>query len=137
MPLGRRPLLLLLNGDVHTMNVAQPRVSALVVDRGSGRILAAGDDAEVRALAGPLTETLDLRGRTVLPGFIDAHTHLLGYAMARLEVALRDTRSEEEAVARVAERVALTPQGQWVIGHSWNKNLWPSGAFPTRRSLDV
>lgn len=137
MLLGRRPVLLLLNGDIHTMNADQPRVSALAVDRGSGRTLAAGDDAEMRTLAGPLTETLDLRGRTVLPGFIDAHTHLLGYAMGRLEVDLRDVRSEDEAVARVKERVERTPEGNWVVGHSWNKNLWPGGAFPTRHSLDA
>ena len=80
---GRRPVLLLLNGVIHTMDASQPLVSALAVDRSSGRILAAGDDADIRALAGPLTDTLDLGGRVALPGFIDAHTHLLGTAMAR------------------------------------------------------
>ena len=76
MPLSHRPVLLLLNGDIHTMDEQTPRVTALAIDLTSGRILAVGDDAEIRALAGPLTETIDLGGRTVLPGFIDAHTHL-------------------------------------------------------------
>src|SRR5262245_11835080 len=98
MTLGRRPLLLLLNGNVHTMEADTPRATALAVERGSGRILAVGDDTTIRSLAGPLTETVDLRGRTVLPGFIDAHTHLLGYAQARLDVDLRGTTSEDEAV---------------------------------------
>jgi predicted amidohydrolase YtcJ len=137
MPLGRRPILLLLDGVVHTMNPDQPRVSALAVDRGSGRILAAGDDVEIRQLAGPLTETVDLRGRPVVPGFIDAHTHLMMYAQGRIELDLRDVRSEDEAAARVRERVERTPEGMWILGHSWNKNNWPGGVFPTRHSLDA
>ena len=137
MPLGRRPILLLLNGAIHTLNSGEPRASALAVDRGSGRILATGDDAEIRQLAGPLTETLDLRGRTVMPGFIDAHTHLMMYAQGRIELDLRDARSEEDAAARVRERAERTSEGTWILGHSWDKNAWPGSAFPSRRSLDA
>ncbi len=137
MPLGRRPILLLLNGDIHTMEAAQPRATALAVDRGSGRILAVGDDAEIRALAGPLTETLDLRGRVALPGFIDAHTHLLGYAETRLNVDLRDTRSEDAAVELVRQRAERTPRGAWIVGQSWDKNQWAPERFPSKASLDA
>lgn len=137
MALGRRPILLLLNGVIHTMEPDQPLVSALAIDRGSGRILAAGDDADVRALAGPLTDTLDLGGRVALPGFIDAHTHLLGYAQGRLEVELRETRSEDEAVALVKARAATLPPGTWIIGHSWDKNNWTPERFPSKASLDA
>lgn len=136
MFLGRRPLLLLLNGAIHTMNPDQPHATALALDRGSGRIIAVGDDADIRALAGPLTDTLDLRGRVVLPGFTDAHTHLAMYAQARMQVNLRDARSEDEAVARVAQRAAATPAGAWVLGNGWDANDWPGG-FPTRASLDA
>jgi predicted amidohydrolase YtcJ len=137
MALGRRPILLLLNGDIHTMEPGQPRVSALAIDRGSGRILAAGDDGDMRALTGPLTETLDLRGRVALPGFIDAHTHLLGYAQGRIEVELRETRSEDEAVALVKARAATQAPGSWIIGHSWDKNQWTPERFPSKASLDA
>ena len=134
---GRRPLLLLLNGDIHTMDPDHPRASALAVDRGSGRILAVGDDADIRALAGPLTDTLDLGGRTALPGFIDAHTHLMMYAEARMQVDLRHVGSEDAAVERVKARVEHTPEGAWVQGQSWDKNEWPGERFPTKRSLDA
>ncbi|MGZ6388397.1 MAG: amidohydrolase family protein, partial [Ktedonobacterales bacterium] len=90
MVIGRRPVLLLLNGNIHTMDADHPHATAMALDRGSGRILAVGDEAEIRQLASPLTDTLDLRGATVIPGLIDAHTHLLGYAQARLNVDLRD-----------------------------------------------
>ena len=134
---GRRPVLLILNGVIHTMDASQPLVAALAVDRASGRILAAGDNADIRALAGPLTETLDLGGRVALPGFIDAHTHLLGTAQARLEVDLRETRSEDEAVALVKARAATAQPGAWVTGHSWDKNHWTPERFPTKASLDA
>src|SRR5262245_30842046 len=134
---GRRPFLLLLNGTIHTMDADVPRVSALAIDRGSGRIVAVGDDAEIRQFAGPLTETLDLAGRTVLPGFIDAHTHLLGYAETRLEVNLRGVRSEDEAAARVRARAEQVPAGTWIQGHGWDKDGWPGERFPTKSSLDA
>ncbi|HEU5343311.1 MAG TPA: amidohydrolase [Ktedonobacterales bacterium] len=137
MPLGRRPILLLLNGVIHTMEPGQPIVSALAIDRGSGRILAAGDASDLREYAGPLTDTLDLGGRVALPGLIDAHTHLLGYAMGRLEVELRDTRSEDEAVALVKARVDAQAPGTWIVGHSWDKNAWRPERFPTKASLDA
>jgi predicted amidohydrolase YtcJ len=137
MPLAHRPVLLLVNGVIHTMDEKTPRISALAIDLTSGRILATGDDADMRALSGPLTETIDLHGRTVLPGFIDAHAHLVHYAQSRLDVDLRDAHSEEEAVARVAARAAQTPAGAWVFGRSWDKNHWPGQNFPTKDSLDA
>jgi predicted amidohydrolase YtcJ len=137
MPQTRRPILLLVNGVIHTLDPDMPRVSALAIDLTSGRILAAGDDAEIRALTGPLTETIDLRGRAVLPGFIDAHAHLVNYAQSRLDVNLRDARSEEEAVARIAARAEQTPPGAWIFGRSWDKNHWPGQRFPSKASLDA
>ncbi|HEX8729023.1 MAG TPA: amidohydrolase, partial [Ktedonobacterales bacterium] len=137
MVLSRRPVLLLLNGDIHTMDAANPHATALAIDRSSGRILAVGDDAEIRTLAGPLTDTIDLGGRTALPGFIDAHTHLAGYAESRLNVDLRHIPSEDAAVARVRERAATLPPGTWIYGQSWHVNEWPGQRFPTKVSLDA
>jgi predicted amidohydrolase YtcJ len=137
MVLSRRPVLLLLNGDIHTMDAANPHATALAIDRSSGRILAVGDDAEIRTLAGPLTDTIDLGGRTALPGFIDAHTHLAGYAETRLNVDLRHIPSEDAAVAKVRERAATLPPGTWIYGQSWDVNEWPGQRFPTKASLDA
>lgn len=137
MVIGRRPVLLLLNGNIHTMDADHPHATAMAVDRGSGRILAVGDETEIRGLASPLTDTLDLRGATVIPGLIDAHTHLLAYAQARLDVDLRSAHSEDEAIERVRARATQTPPGAWIQGNSWNKNLWLTDSFPTRQSLDA
>jgi len=137
MLLGRRPLLLALHGAIHTMDPQTPRVAALAIDRGSGRIVAAGDDNEIATLAGPLAETVNLAGRTVLPGFIDAHTHVAHFAEARLNVELRGVPSEEAAAERVRARAEQTPRGAWIVGQSWDANLWPGSRFPTRASLDA
>jgi predicted amidohydrolase YtcJ len=137
MTAPRRPLLLLLNGSFHTLDSQRPRAAAVAVDRTSGRVVAVGDDAEIRPLTGPLTDTLDLRGRTVLPGFIDSHTHLLALARDRTEVDLGGTRSEADAVERVRRRAEQTPPGHWIHGRHWDKSLWSGNAFPTRASLDA
>src|SRR5260221_13993663 len=82
MLLSRRPLLLALHGAIHPMDPQAPRVAALAIDRASGRIVAAGDADEIATLAGPLAETINLARRTVLPGFIDAHTHVAPFPEA-------------------------------------------------------
>jgi predicted amidohydrolase YtcJ len=132
-----RPLLVLVNGTIYTMDAKQPRAEAIALNPESGTIVGVGSSAEMRRLGGPLAELVDLRGRTVLPGFIDAHIHLLMYNQQLHAVNLLGTRSEQEAAARVQERVALTTTGAWINGGLWDRNLWPGGNFPTRATLDV
>ena len=135
--MGRRPILLLQNGSFYTMNPSQPRAQAVAVDRTSGRIVAVGDDAQIRSFAGPLADSLNLQGRTVLPGFIDAHLHLVHYAQSRLHVDLRGVASAEAAVELVRQRSALTPAGQWILGQGWDNNPWKSSQLPTSALLDA
>src|SRR5262249_12043409 len=106
-----QPLLALVNGTIHTMNPAQPKAEAVVLDPDTGTIVRVGSSAEIQRLAGPLARLVDLRGHTVLPGFIDAHMHLLHYNHQLHAVNLLGTRSEQEAAARVQARVALSPKG--------------------------
>jgi predicted amidohydrolase YtcJ len=101
-----------------------------------GRIVAVGQDADVRALAGPDTEQVDARGRAVLPGFTDAHIHLVDYGLSLSLVQLDGVPSLPEAVARVAEWARTAKPGEWILGRGWNRNLWPGGRFPSRHDLD-
>ena len=82
-------------------------------------------------------ETLDAGGKLVVPGFIDGHAHLLSTGLAMRSVDLKGVPSVEEAVRRVAERVAATPPGGWVRGAGWDQHLWPGARFPGRRELDA
>ena len=128
-----RPDLLLLNGRIRTLDPRRPLASALAV--AGGRVVAVGG-ADLRDLAGRSVQVFDLEGRTVLPGFTDAHIHLGWFAMGLREVDLRDCRSLEEVLDRVAERVRTTPPGEWVLGRGWDQEVWSDPRFPTAADLD-
>ncbi len=129
--------LLYLNGNIYTMDAAQPRAQAFAVDNASGRILAVGTDDEVRRVGGQRREPIDLHGRTVLPGFTDAHIHLLDAAYRAHSIDAGACNSEDEAAELVRERAAQTPRGKWILGGHWDKNLWPGGNFPGKASLNA
>ena len=129
--------LLYLNGNIYTMDAAQPRAQAMAIDSASGRILAVGTNDEVRRSGGQHTELVDLRGKTVLPGFIDAHIHLLGTAYRSHYIEAASCTSEEEVAELVRARAIQTPEGHWIQGGQWDKNLWPGGNFPSKASLDA
>ena len=129
-----QPDLVLHNGDVHTMDVALPRAQAVAIT--GNRVLAVGGDAEMRALLPSGGEAIDLQGRTVVPGFTDAHLHFMSYGFSLEEIVLAEVPTLEAALARVAARAAKTPAGQWLKGRGWDHSLWEGGAFPTREDLD-
>lgn len=127
---------LLLNGRLWTQNPDVPQATAVAL--GGGRILAVGDDADlVDAHRRANTEVIDLRGRRVLPGLIDAHFHFMGWALARRRLRLAGLPSltaAQDAVAQAAQ--AVTP-GQWLLGQGWNETAWPEQRFLTRYDLDA
>jgi predicted amidohydrolase YtcJ len=125
--------LLLVNGSIYTLDPRRPRATALAIC--GGRIWAVGDD--LRALAGPGTEVVDLEGRTVLPGLADSHIHLSWFALGLQQVDLTGTASREEMLARVAARAAVTPAGEWILGRGWHQEEWPDRQFPTAADLDA
>jgi len=126
--------LVLFNGRVYTMDSEFPFAPALAAR--CGRIVAVGTDAEVRKLAGSESEFFDLKGRTVLPSFTDAHIHLTGYGLSLTQVQLDGITTLHEAVARVAERARTARPGEWIRGRGWNRNLWPGAPFPHKWDLD-
>src|SRR6266849_339620 len=129
--------ILFLNGNIYTMDAVQPRAQAMAIDSINGRIVAVGDNDEVRRVGGLHTELVDLRGKTVLPGFIDAHIHLLSYAYRAHHIDAGACTSEDEVAALVSQRAMQTPAGQWILGGQWDKNTWPGQRFPGRASLDA
>lgn len=126
-----------LNGTIYTMDAARPHASAMAIDTLSGRILAVGSDDEVRRIGGRDTELVDLGGKTVLPGFIDAHIHLLSTSYRAYHIDAEHCTSEEEVAQMVRQRAATTPAGQWILGGRWYKGNWSGQRFPTKASLDA
>ena len=125
--------LVLHGGVVHTLEAAAPRAQALAA-RG-GRIVFVGSDREAAVYVGERTVTVDLRGRPLYPGFIDAHGHLGGLAAAQRNVDLVGTGSYLEVIERVAARAGETPPGQWVLGRGWDQNDWAEPEFPRHEAL--
>ncbi|VVS97820.1 amidohydrolase [Erythrobacter sp. EC-HK427] len=79
----------------------------------------------------------DLEGRVVIPGFIDAHAHLMGLGLGTLVLDLSGTRSLEEALAAIAAYAEEYPDRPWIIGRGWNQEIWGLGRFPTAAELDA
>ena len=123
--------MLLTNGRIYTLDARDTVVDALVIRE--GRIAFAGRRADVNPAPGEAT--IDLEGRAVLPGLVDAHGHLMHLARGRLSFDARGGASEEEVARRVGERAAR-PRGEWITGRNWDQNLWPGRRFPSRATLD-
>lgn len=125
------------NGRIHTQDPAGSLVDGLVV---AGESIAfAGSEAEARAIAAPDARVIDLRGRVVLPGFIDAHDHLAftGAELGQVNVRYPDVSSIADLVARVAEVAERTPDGHWIRAVGMNPALFEEGRLPTRWDLDA
>jgi predicted amidohydrolase YtcJ len=122
-------------GRIRTLDPAVPEATTVAVS--GGRILAVGG-AE---LAGEVTarRTVDLGGAAVLPGFNDAHNHMLAHGASLDDVALHSPpiRSVADICREVAARTATVPEGEWVIGHGYDQNKLAEGRHPTAAELDA
>ncbi|MBZ9612196.1 amidohydrolase [Rheinheimera maricola] len=108
--------------------------SVLVFDDESGKVLSRGDAAV--AAQYPAAKRLSANGKTLLPGLIDGHGHVLGLGQNLAQAELRGSSSEQDAVARVAAFAAANKDAPWIIGRGWNQVLWPTNQFPTSALLD-
>ncbi len=134
-PSSSRADLVLIGGDVRTMDPAHPHASALAI-RGE-RIAAVGGDDELRAMIGPHTRVIELHGRSVTPGLVDAHAHLYELGQALDEVDVRGLASAADVAARVGAAAGSRAAGEWLLGRGWDQNLWTPKEFPTRAVLDA
>jgi hypothetical protein len=102
-----------------------------------GRIVYLGADAGAERLRGAGTRVIDLAGRAVTPGLIDAHSHLAGLGEALEQVDLGGAATYDEVVRRVREAARGLPPGAWVRGRGWDQNRWPEKRFPTHEALSA
>jgi len=128
------PQIILYNGILATPGITHPQPQSIAV--GNGQILAVGRDQDMLNLAGADTEKIDLAGRLVVPGFIDAHIHFYEWALKRQGLKLDDLTHLEELLARVRAAADSQPAGQWIMGQGWNETDWTEQRMPTRETLD-
>lgn len=125
--------LIISSGRIYTVDENRPMVEAIAV-RG-GRIMYTGSVRGVMAYRGPATRIVDVSGRTVIPGMVDAHAHLSSLGAALRTVDLVGTKSYDEVIAKVVARAKEQPPGSWVIGRGWDQNDWADSHFPTHEAL--
>ena len=126
--------LIVVNGRVYTADGQSTMAEAVAVQ--GNRILMVGTTREVQRLRRPQTIVVDARGGAVLPGFDDAHTHLLSGGLSMHRINLLDSRTLPAIESAVREWSAAHPDEPWVIGRGWLYEPFPGG-LPTRQILDA
>ena len=128
------PELVLWNGNIHTVDAANPHAEAVAI--AGGRFFAAGSNDEIRGLAIARTKRIDLGGKTVVPGFIDSHSHPASSGLRHLREVDCDLRSIADIQAAIARRASETPPGEWVLGFKYDDTKTAERRPLTRQDLD-
>jgi predicted amidohydrolase YtcJ len=130
-----KPDLVVVNGNILTQDDALPKAEAFAVH--NQQFVAVGSTADVKNIAGPRTEVIDAAGMTIVPGFIDAHSHPSWVGLNEL----RNVNTNLGSIAHIQEalrkRVATTPPGEWVIGFMYDDTKQDEGRPLNRRDLDA
>ncbi len=124
----------ILSTRVFTGDPARPSAEALGV--AGDRVVAVGSNDEVKAACGRGAQVVELPGRLVMPGIVDAHLHFVSFGLSLQRLDLRDLPSIEACRQRVKEAVATRKPSEWIIGRGWSEHIWKERRTPTRRDLD-
>lgn len=130
---------IIFGGTIYTVEKAQPVVEAVAVK--GDTILAVGTLASVNEFRGKDTRLVDLKGRTMTPGFIEGHGHIMGLGYNELNLDLLEVTSYDELIEKVREAVAKAKPGQWILGRGWHQDKWETKparmykGFPAHQEL--
>ncbi len=141
------PLAYYYNGNIITMNPRVPRSPHMLVSSGRvwhcdpapaplGLDYREADFSRTREKLAGQVRFVDLQGKTVVPGFCDAHAHFLWWGVALAQVDLHEATSEADSIARIKAHAGDVTPGEWITGGRWAHNLWPSRELPSLESLD-
>jgi predicted amidohydrolase YtcJ len=122
-----------INGHVVTMDTKNPEVEAFAV--GQGKILSIGNSEEI-ASAYPEADVVDLERKTVMPGIIESHGHLLSLGQSFLELNVEGIKTPGEVILKVNERVGNAPAGEWITGWGWDEGAWAKN-YPDNQELSA
>ncbi len=126
--------LVLVSARIWTGDPARPEAQALAIK--DGRIAAVGSDADIARWKGPKTAVVEGRGRRVVPGMIDCHTHMSAGGLDLLALDLRHTKDPAEFTRMVAAYAKKQPPGVWLTDGAWDHEQWTPPRLPTKEVLD-
>jgi len=127
--------ILIHNARIYTMDRGFSTADAMLFDS-SGRLHNVGGEEDMLK-AFPNAKHIDMGGKTIIPGLIDAHAHLFGLAISLSQAQLRDTTSKQDVIHRLRQHAESLPEGDWLLGRGWDQNDWPVKEFPNRQDLDL
>ncbi|MDA0745860.1 MAG: amidohydrolase [bacterium] len=127
--------MVIVNGNVITVDEGYPQAEAVAI--AGGRFVAVGSTEEIRALAEAETEVVDVGGKTVIPGLIDAHLHVLSSGIRHVMAVDCDLRSIGEIRDALRERAKITPAGEWVQGFKFDDTKTVESRFLNKADLDA
>jgi len=128
------PDIILYNGNIYTINPNEPRAQAVAI--AGGRFVAIGQNEEILRLATKRTKKIDIGYKTVLPGFIDAHTHPAYSGIKHLKMVDCDLRSIKDIKAAIKLKASQTPKGNWVEGFKYDDTKTVEGVKISLADLD-
>ena len=132
--------LVLTGGNIYTVDSAMPTAESIAFIK--DRIVAVGSNDQVKKLIGDETRVVELKGKFVMPGFIEGHSHFVGLGESMMMLKLQKAKNWGEVVKQVQEAAKVTPPGEWIIGRGWHQSKWdtvPEGAvegYPTATEMD-
>ncbi len=125
---------ILLHGRIYTVDSQHPWAEALAIR--DGKIVAVGSDREVGRLGGPSTQVINAKGRLVLPGFTDCHTHFMEGSLLLQEIFLNGVKTIPEIQSRVKAYAAAHPNESWLLGRGWSYPVFAPSGLPNKKYLD-
>lgn len=132
--IAQEPVKAFINGKVYTVNEKRPYAEA-VITRG-GKIFFVGSTREAQKLITPETEVTDLKGRLMLPGFIDNHVHFINGGFYLLGVDLRHAKTTEEFKNTLKDYTRRS-EGRWITGGDWDHEAWEKNDLPAKEWIDA
>ena len=128
---------LIVNANGYTLDRSNKlkQFAAMVFDN-QGKVVVVGDEKKLRKQYST-AKIIDLQGKTVLPGLIDAHGHVFELGVAASQLSLRASANLAQAQKEIAAYAQKYPQHQWILGGEWNQAIWKLGRFPTAAEIDV
>ena len=127
--------LLIINGNIATINDEQPHAEAIAIH--NGKILAVGTTKDLETKYSKVKKVLDLKGKFLCPGFNDTHTHLLAISAKFKDVMLDKVKSPQEALDKIEQKVKESPPGKWIFGERWDESDWTDKRYLTLSELDA
>ena len=124
----------LIHAGIYTVNTEEPRAQAIAIRE--GRIVAVGSDKEIAAYQGAATKIIDAKKHMVLPGFVDAHVHILAGASQLEQVSLNDAKTLDDLQKLVKDYAAAHPEKKWIQGMGWYYSIFGGNGLPDKKFVD-